>query len=150
MESADVTVQLEETELEKDLGIYVDPELNFSKHVERKVNKANRILWLIRRFYEYIDMGVMKKLLTTLEPLHLEFGNVAWSLRLEKDRNLIAGVQRRATKMVPELKELEYEDRLKRMDLPSLKCRRTRGDIIDTYKCTHSKYTVNGRRCCSS
>ena len=31
----------------------MDPELNFSKHVERQVNKANRILGLIRRSYEY-------------------------------------------------------------------------------------------------
>ena len=71
------------------------------------------------------------------------FGNVPWSPRLEKDRNLIERVQRQATKMVPEIKHLEYEERLKRMDLPSLRYRRVRGDMIDTYKYTHSKYTVN-------
>ena len=65
------------------------------------------------------------------------------SLRLEKDRDLIEGVQRRATKMVSEIKDLEYEERLKRMDLPSLRYRRARGDMIDTYKYIHSKYTVN-------
>ena len=37
MESIDRTVQLEETELEKDLGVHIDPELKFSKHVERQV-----------------------------------------------------------------------------------------------------------------
>ena len=63
--------------------------------------------------------------------------------RLEKDRNLIEGVQRRATKMVPEIKDLEYEERLKKMDLPSLRYIRARGDMIDTYIYTHSKYTVN-------
>ena len=36
MESIDGTVQLEETELEKDLGVHTDPELKFSKHVERQ------------------------------------------------------------------------------------------------------------------
>ena len=143
MESIDGTVQLEETELEKDLGVHIDPELKFSKHVERQVNKANRILGLIRRSYEFIDMEVMKKLFTSLVRPHLEFGNVAWSPRLEKDRNLIEGVQTRATKLVPELKDLEYEERLKRMDLPSLRYRRVRGDMIETYKYTHSKYTVN-------
>ena len=85
----------------------------------------------------------MKKLFTSLVRPHLEFGNVAWSPRLEKDRNLIEGVQRRATNLVPELKDLEYEERLKRMDLPSLRYRRVRGDMIETYKYTHSKYTVN-------
>ena len=53
------------------------------------------------------------------------------------------GAQRRATKLVPELKDLEYEEKLKRMDLPSLRYRRVRGDMIETYKNTHSKYTVN-------
>ena len=37
----------------------------------------------------------------------------------------------------------EYEERLKRMDLPSLRYRRVKGDMIETYKYTHSKYTVN-------
>ena len=47
MESIDGTVQAEETELDKDLGIYIDPELKVSKLLERQVNKANRILGLI-------------------------------------------------------------------------------------------------------
>ena len=143
MESIDGTVQLEETEFEKDLGVHIDPELKFSKPVERQVNKANRILELIHRSYEFIDMEVMKKLFTSLVRSHLEFGNVAWSPGLEKDRNLMEGVQRRATKLVPEVKDLEYEERLKRMDLPSLRYRRVRGDMIETYKYIHSKYTVN-------
>ena len=45
--------------------------------------------------------------------------------------------------MVPEIKVLEYEKRLKRMDLPSLRYRRARGNMIKTDKYTHSKYTVN-------
>ena len=44
MESIDGTVQLEKTELEKDLGVHIDPELKFLKHVERQVNKVNMIL----------------------------------------------------------------------------------------------------------
>ena len=33
--------------------------------------------------------------------------------------------------MVPELKELTYEDRLKEMGLPTLQDRRERGDLIN-------------------
>ena len=75
MESIDGTVQLEETERDKDLGVQVDPELKFSKHVERQVNKANRILGLICRSYEYIDIEVMKQLFTILVRSHLELSN---------------------------------------------------------------------------
>ena len=49
----------------------------------------------------------------------------------------------RTAKLVPEIKDLEYEARLKRMALPSLRYRRIRGEMIETYKYTHSKYTVN-------
>ena len=104
METIDGTVQLEETELEKDLrvGLHIDPELKFLKHVERQVNKANRVLGRICRSYEYTDMEVMKKLFTSLVWPQIEFGNVAWSPRLEGDRNLKM-VQRQATKMVPKI-----------------------------------------------
>ena len=62
---------------------------------------------------------------------------------LQKDINLIEGVQRRASRMAPELKRLEYEDRLKRMKLPSLQCWRSRGDTIEVYKHLRGLYTTN-------
>jgi hypothetical protein len=44
---------------------------------------------------------------------------------------MIERVQHRATKMVPGLAKLCYEERLKKMDLPSLAYRRARGDAIE-------------------
>ena len=54
-----------------------NPELKFSKHVERQVNKANRILGLVDPMSSF-DMEVMKKLFTSLLRPHLEFGDVAY------------------------------------------------------------------------
>ena len=47
---------------------------------------------------------------------------------------LVEAVQRCATKAIPELKDIPYEDRLRRLKLPSLVYRRRRGDMIQTYK----------------
>ena len=46
-------------------------------------------------------------------------------------------VQRRATKIVPEMKNYDYATRLKKLALPSLSYRRKRGDMIEVYKYTH-------------
>ena len=53
---------------------------------------------------------------------------------------MIEGVQKRATKMVPELKNLEYTDRRQAMKLPSMYYRREREDMIECYKITHDMY----------
>ena len=46
----------------------------------------------------------------------------------------IEGVQRRATKMIPELKHLSYPKRLKKLKLPTMAYRRARGDMIEVFK----------------
>ncbi|KAF2359635.1 hypothetical protein FHG87_009610 [Trinorchestia longiramus] len=42
--------------------------------------------------------------------------------------------QRRATKMIPELRSFSYERRLQHLELISLEQRRLRGKLIKTYK----------------
>jgi len=42
-------------------------------------------------------------------------------------------VQKRATKLVIPVKHLKYEERLKQLNLPTLKYRRIRGDMIEVY-----------------
>ena len=111
--------------------------------VHVQVNKANNILQLVRGSYEYLDTDSMKKLFTALIRPHLEFSNMAWAPRLEKDKKLIKGVQSWATKLVSERKELSYEERLNKMNLPSLYYRRARGDMIKAYKYSQGHYTVN-------
>ena len=59
----------------------------------------------------------------------------------------IEKVQMRATKMVQQLKKLSYEARLRWLNLPTLKYRRLRGDMIQVYNIVSGKHnnhpTVN-------
>jgi hypothetical protein len=48
-------VELEISEGEKDIGVLVDRNLSFSKHITQKVNKANSIMGLIRRTYTFLE-----------------------------------------------------------------------------------------------
>ena len=74
-------VSLEKLAIVRDLGVQVDMDLRFSQHVETQVNNANRMLGLMRRSYEHIDAEKYSYCL-----LHLEFGHVVWSPRLEQDK----------------------------------------------------------------
>jgi len=71
-----------------------------------------------------------------------ESGNVVWHPMLKKDQDTLESVQRRATKLVPSLNKLSYEERLKQMGLPSLSYRRLRGDVIQTFKYLHGIYST--------
>ena len=62
MHKGDMEIELQPTTLEKDLGVYIDPKLTFSSHCEQKVNKANKILGLIRRSYVHLDTVTVKTL----------------------------------------------------------------------------------------
>jgi ribonuclease P/MRP protein subunit RPP40 len=62
---------------------------------------------------------------------------------LQKDIDLIEGVQRRATKLVVEMKEMSYEERLKFLDMTTLETRRVRGDLIEVFKIMKGLEDVN-------
>ena len=106
-----------------------------------QVNKGNKILGLIRRSFTYLDRKIILTIYKTLVRPILEYGHTIIYPRYEKDKKLIEGVQRRGTKMIQELRDKEYPDRLKALKIPSMQYRRDRGDMIETYKFTHGKYT---------
>src|SRR5260221_14720574 len=49
----------------------------------------------------------------------------------------------RATKLVIKIKHLSYKERLRHLNLPTLKFRRIRGDMIEVYKILSGKYDPN-------
>ena len=136
-------VVLESVDDEKDLGVRIDNELKFDLHIESQVNKANRILGLIRRSFDILETDTFNILYKSLVRPYLEYCNAVTYPQYQRQCKLLEGVQRRATKMVPHLREKGYTDRLEELDLPSLYFRRARGDIIETYKYIHNIYKVN-------
>ena len=85
----------------------------FSNHIKMQVNKGNKILGLIHRSFTYLDRKSMWTMYKTLVRPLLEYRHTIIYTRYAKDKKLIEGVQRRVTKMIQELKDKEYLDRLK-------------------------------------
>ena len=130
--------ELEHVFEEKDLGVIFDSELKFEEHISAKVKKANAMVGLIRRTFSFLDCKLFRKLYTTFVRPHLEYAQAVWSPHLKKYINTIENVQSRATKLVDGLANIDYTERLKKLDIPTLIYRRARGDMIEVFKHIHT------------
>ena len=66
-----------------------------------------------------------------------------WNPHLQGDIDKIERVQRRVTRIPFGFAILQYEERLKRFNLTTLKDRRLRGDLIEMYKVMSSRESDN-------
>ena len=135
--------ELETTSAERDLGVTIDDRLDLGNHIRSIVARANRILGLIKISFACLDKSMFLNLYLVLVRPHLEYCVQVWSPYKQKYIKLLERVQRRATKLVPGLRHLEYSERLKRLGLTTLEERRVRGDMIQTYKFISRKEDID-------
>ncbi len=112
-------VWLETTEVEKDLGVMISSDGRNNKQVESAVSKANRALGRMRKTFKYFNIQLFKVLYPAFVRTHLEFASAVWNSMTRREINRLEGIQKRATKMVIELRGLVYEDRLKELGITS-------------------------------
>ncbi len=122
-------VNLDESEAEKDLGVFVDNALNFSTHISEAIKKANTKLGMIKLTFTCLNESMLTQLYTAIVRPHLEYANVVWHPHQQQHINALEAVQHRATRLIPGMSSLPYEERLRRLKLPSLSFRRQRGGI---------------------
>ena len=132
--------ELEKVNEEKDIGVIVDSNLNFEKHICEKIKKANSMSAKIRRIFQHLDEETFIPLYKALVRTHLDYASTVWAPYKVRLVEMIEGVQRRATKQIPSLRQLSYSERLQKLKLPTLSYRRIRGDMIEVYKITTGKY----------
>ena len=78
----------------------------------KKINKAYRMLWLIKRNFNEVGDEAFILLYKHLVRAHLEYNNSVWAPYKRCDEKL-EKVQKRATKMLPGLRKMPYPERLK-------------------------------------
>ena len=120
---------------EKDLGVSMNGDMKVSEQCRIAESKGNHVLGMIRRNITYkgkeFDFPSLYKAI--VRP-HLEYCIQAWSLYLRKDLDMLEKIQRRPTKLIPGLRDLRYEERLKECGLTTIEMRRLRGDQIEVFK----------------
>ena len=78
---------------EKDIGVVVDHDLNFDKHICEKVKKANSMAALIRRIFRHLDQKSFPPLYKALVRTHLDYASSVWAPCKARHIDIIEGVQ---------------------------------------------------------
>ncbi|RNA23965.1 RNA-directed DNA polymerase from mobile element jockey-like [Brachionus plicatilis] len=78
--------------------------------------------------------SIVNKLYPAFVRTHLEFASAVRNFMTKSEINKVEGIQKRATKMVIELRGLEYEEKLRELGLTDLETRRKRGNLLQIFK----------------
>ena len=87
---------------------------------------------MIRRNITYKENSLIVHLYKAIVIPHFEYCIQAWSTYLRKCIDVLEKIQRRATKLIPGLRDLRYEERLKKCGLTTLETRRLK--ILNCYE----------------
>lgn len=88
---------------EKDLGIIFQKTLKFVKHINNTVNRANRLIGMIKRTFRTLNRDLFLTLYKSLIRSILDYCGCVWSPSSKKNIQLLENVQRRATRIVPDI-----------------------------------------------
>ena len=136
----DKITTMSETFCEKDLGVHIDPDLNFESHIKIVTKKAHSLSGMIMGTFVNKSPSVFIPLFKALIRPVVEYGNPVWCPYLRKNIDEIEKIQRNYTRNIIGMKKLDYGERLKTLKLPSLEYRRVRGDMIEVYKILTNHY----------
>ena len=115
---------LSKTGKEKYLGVTMNANMKVSEQCRIAASKGNQFLGMIRRNITHKEKSLIVPLYKAIVRPHLEYCIQAWSRYLRKAIDMLEKIQRRATKLIPELRDLRYEERLKECGLTTLETRR--------------------------
>lgn len=117
------------------MGLTFQENLSFDEHIKNKAKKANGMMGLIRRVFTYLDEKSFRYLYTAFVRSVIETSQAVWFPSRISLVKLLEDVQIRATGLVDGFNYMEYSDRLRKLNLPSLHYRRIRGgDMIECWK----------------
>jgi len=121
----------------RDLGIQFSDNLKFSSHIESIVSKAHLTSNCILRSFPTNNSSLLVSLFKTFVRSKIEYASQIWNPHRKKEINLIERVQRKFTKRLSICKNLNYNERLQKLDLDTLEIRRIKLDLYLVYKIIH-------------
>ena len=119
---------------EKDLGVFFSNKFKPSFNCNKASKAANKIVGLIRRnITNKVSEGMLILYKTVVRPI-LDYCIQVWRPFTKKDIKILESVQKRYTKMIDGCKDKSYEQRLRKLNLTTLKDRHYRADMIQVFR----------------
>ena len=116
------------------LGVTIDAQLNFSKHVDTLCKKAGKQINVLHRMSRTLSQDAKFKLFETFVLSNFNFCPVVWHHCRMSDIRKIENVQKRALRMVYNDYESCYKDLRVRSKRPLLYIQRLRMIVLEMYK----------------
>lgn len=133
---------LSKTNSERDLGIVITSDLKSSEQSRRAAARATMVACRIKNTFTYFNRQLVNLLYKSFVRPHLEFAVSAWNPYRRSDIEVLEKVQRRFSKLAPDLKSKPYVERRQALGWTTLEDRRRRGDLIQLHKIQHGKDRV--------
>ena len=97
---------LSKTVKEKDSWVTMTANMKVPEQSRIAASKGNQVLGMIRRNITYKEKSFIVPLYKAIVRPHLEYCIQAWRPYLRKDIDMLEKIQRRATKLIPGLRDL--------------------------------------------
>ena len=125
---------IEKCDTVKDLGVVIDESLSWSNHIKEVTRQSSQMsAWILRTFNTRSALPLMT-LFKSLVRSRIDYCCPVWSPSTKQDVCAVEAVQRSFTARILSLKDLNYWERLKKLNLMSLQRRRERYIILHMYK----------------
>ena len=111
-------------------------------------SRCNQVLGMIRRNITYKENSLIMPLYKAIVRPHLEYCIHAWRPYLRKYIDMFDKIQRSATKLIPGLRNLRYEERLNECGLTILETRILRVDQIEVFKILNGYENIDSNIFC--
>jgi len=134
--------QLPYESAQMDLGVLIDNQLKFHEHSRSATRKAGGVAHSFLKGTVCREPEFMVHILKThIRPV-LEYASTVWNTGYMQDVRRLESIQRLWTRQIKGLEDKEYGNRLRELDLYSVKGRFLRADLIKCWKIFNGKCPI--------
>ena len=118
----------------KDLGVLISKNMSFKEHINDVVQSCKVMIGLLLRSFETREKKEMLIMYNSYIRSKMEHASLVWNPMGKDEIDKIEGIQRNFTSKIKGMEDLDYHQRLKKLDMYSLERRRERFLIINAWE----------------